>query len=209
LTQLAEILAVVSKIGEFLEHVLQASIDELLPPEIRILKQPDLEEFGPTERYRKMGPYSTLKTLRFGQNRVSRLPVNFAQIFVNLRTVVANKNGISCLPIDFLNLPRLQVLVLSNNELTALPPVTNSQIQLRCLVLSKNRFDEIPLCIGKMKLLQKLYLDNNEIIILPKALAALKYLYKLNLAMNKLTSDSVLATGPFVCICVPGSSWFL
>ena len=52
-----------------------------------------------------------------------------------------------------------------------------------------------------MKILQKLYLDNNEIILLPKALAALKYLYKLDLAMNKLTCDSVLATGPFVHPC--------
>lgn len=171
------------------------SIDELMPPEIRALKEPDTDEFGPTEPYRKMGPYSTLRTLRIGQNRISKLPLNFAQLFVNLKTLVANKNAISSLPVDLLNLPMLQVLVLSRNELSTLPPISNPHIRLRCLVLSKNQFEEVPMSIGKVKLLQKLYFDNNQIAELPKIFSVLKYMYKLDMSMNQLTGDTVLNSG--------------
>ena len=171
------------------------SIDELMPPGILSLKEADTEEFGPTERYRKVGPYNTLRTLRIGQNRISKLPLNFAQLFVNLKTLVANKNAISSLPVDLFNLPMLQVLVLSRNELSTLPPVSNPNIRLRCLVLSKNQFEEVPMSIGKMKLLQKLYYDNNKIAELPKFFSVLRYMYKLDLSMNQLTGDTVLNSG--------------
>lgn len=172
-----------------------ASIDNLLPPEIAALKTVATEEGAEVEEYVKVGPYKTLQTLRFGQNRVSKIPLNFAQLFVNLKTLVANKNGISVLPADIFDLPRLQVLVLSKNELRTLPPVKNPKIRLRCLVLSKNLFEEIPVSIGRIQLLQKLYFDNNQISALPKAIGALKYLYKLDMSMNQLDGDTVLASG--------------
>ena len=171
------------------------SIDQIMPPEIRAAKTQLTEEGGPQEKYTKLGPYKTLRTLRFGQNRVSRLPLNFARLFVNLRTLVANKNGIAVLPVDIWDLPLLEVLVLSKNELMTLPPVNNTKIRLRCLVLSKNKFEEVPQSVGRIKLLQKLYLDNNRIENLPKALGALKYMYKLDMSMNKLTGDVVLHSG--------------
>ena len=172
-----------------------ATIEHLLPPAIRELKNPTTEEGGIQEEFAKVGPFKTLRTLRFGQNRVSKIPINFAQIFVHLRTLVANKNGLVALPIDLFNLPSLEVLVLSRNELTDLPPVNNAKIRLRCLVLSRNLFEEIPTCIGKIRFMQKLYFDNNKIAALPKALGALKYMYKLNMANNQLTGDSVMHSG--------------
>ena len=170
-----------------------------MPPQIRLLKEADTDEFGPTSAFRKIGPYSTLRTLRIGQNRLSKLPLNFAQLFVNLKTLVANKNDISSLPVDLFDLPMLQVLVLSRNGLSTLPPVSNPDIRLRCLVLGKNQFQEVPISIGKMKLLQKLYFDNNKIVELPKFLGVLKYMYKLDLSNNQLTGDTVLASG----LCCP------
>lgn len=172
-----------------------ASIENVLPPEIRLLKLPATEEGGELEKYIKVGPYSTMRTLRIGQNRVTKIPLNFAQLFVNLKQLVANKNGISMLPVDMFDLPMLEVLVLSKNELSSLPNVNNPKIRLRCLVLSKNQFGDIPASIGKISLLQKLYLDNNQIEGLTKALGSLKYMYKLDLSMNQINGDSVLASG--------------
>jgi len=172
-----------------------ASINNLLPPKILALKTVATEEGGEVEEYAKVGPYKTLHTLRFGQNRVTKIPLNFAQLFVNLKTLVANKNGIASLPADIFDLPMLQVLVLSKNELTTLPPVNNAKIRIRCLVLSKNLFEEVPESIGRINLLQKLYFDNNQIASLPKALGALKYMYKLDMSMNQLDGDTVLASG--------------
>ena len=182
---------------EYQNNNMQASIDALIPPEIRILKKPATEESGEAEPFTKIGPWKTLRTLRLGQNRVNKLPLNFGQLFINLKTLVANKNGIASLPSDLFDLPMLELLVLSNNELMTLPPVSNTKIRLRCLVLSKNKFTEIPSVIGKMNWLQKLYFSFNEIETLPKLLGSLRYLYRFDISNNKLTGDTVLASGEF------------
>ena len=99
-----------------------------------------------------------------------------------------DKNRLSALPKDVVNLKKLKTLHLQNNQLTELPICVCHLVSLETLNIECNIIERIPIDVCQMSGLQELYAKSNCLENLPNSIAQLSNLEGLYLTDNRLKS---------------------
>ena len=97
---------------------------------------------------------------------------------------------LSIFPLEIINHPQLEILLLNNNELQSkdFPTYLNQLSNLKQLDLTRNELTSLPESISQLRGLERLSLSFNELESLPFSISQLQNLTHLDLFFNQLSS---------------------
>ena len=135
----------------------------------------------------EIGKMSELEAFGAWECNLQALP-NALSNCLQLRSIVADKNQIKDLQLDFSKLSKLEKLSFSENQINHFSNSLFTLPKLRRLNLSWNRISALPKYIGRMEELKDLMLYGNHIRKLPIDIGKLKSLVYLNVGSNRIES---------------------
>jgi hypothetical protein len=128
----------------------------------------------------------TLEVLDLGNNQLSSLPDNFADLH-QLKILFVSNNLFDHLPVVLGQCPKLEMIGFKANQIRTVPEASIPK-QTRWLILTDNHIEQLPDSLGQCHRLEKLALAGNRLTALPNSMANCHQLALIRLSANQLTA---------------------
>ncbi|XP_030643129.1 leucine-rich repeat-containing protein 58 [Chanos chanos] len=146
-----------------------------------IAKNNRLDEFSLPKDFGSL----QLEVLNLSGNRFEEVPVQFLQL-QRLQSLSLGGNRLKSIPAEIENLTSLEMLYLGGNLISSIPAELANLPFLSYLALCDNRIQSVPPQLTSLYALRSLSLHNNLLTYLPREILSLVHLQELSLRGNPL-----------------------
>lgn len=116
---------------------------------------------------------------------VSKLPKNINTL--QIKEIILTGNHFTEFPVEVLNIPQLEVLLIGHNPISKLPDNLNGLKNLKRLSINATQIKAFPPDLSVLENLEEIGLDHNEFKKVPEPILTIPNLKRLVLNNNKLT----------------------